>query len=79
MSVAANGRLSVARDEPGDGVVLRSSAIMDERPGQTWQPRVITPVGWDRVTFLFTDHLGLTRDPAFTDNVLYTLLQAPRE
>jgi hypothetical protein len=30
------------------------------------------------VTFLFTDHLGLTRDPAFADNVLYLLLEDPR-
>jgi hypothetical protein len=28
--------------------------------------------------FLFSDHLGLTKDPAFTDNVLYLLLEDPR-
>lgn len=28
--------------------------------------------------FLFTDHLGLTRDPAFTDNVLFLLLEDRR-
>ena len=28
--------------------------------------------------FLFTDHLGLTRDPAFVDNALYLLLEDAR-
>ena len=26
---------------------------------------------------LFTNHLGLTKDPIFTDNVLYWLLEDP--
>ena len=37
-----------------------------------------SPVDWTQITFLYTDHLGLTRDPAFTDNVLYLLLEDPR-
>ena len=28
--------------------------------------------------FLFTDHLGLTADPAFSNNLLYLLLEDPR-
>jgi pimeloyl-ACP methyl ester carboxylesterase len=63
---------------PGDGTVLRTSAILDERVGREWTPGVRTPIDWDRVTFLFQDHLGLTRDPAFTDNLLFLLLEAPR-
>jgi hypothetical protein len=27
---------------------------------------------------MFTDHLGLTRDPEFVDNVLYLLLEGSR-
>jgi len=30
------------------------------------------------VLFLFRDHLGLTQDPAFIDNLLYLLLEEPR-
>jgi hypothetical protein len=53
---------------------------MDERytEGAKWSPRLVTPIKWSSVNFLFTDHLGLTKDPAFTDNVLYLLLEAPR-
>ncbi|MFQ5457196.1 MAG: hypothetical protein ACE5FC_01905 [Myxococcota bacterium] len=31
-----------------------------------------------RALFLFTDHLELTRDPAFSDNILHLLLEDPR-
>jgi len=73
-----DGALRVIEKAPGDGTVLRSSAVMDERVGRAWSPRLISPVDWTRVTFLFTDHLGLTRDPAFADNLLYVLLEEPR-
>jgi hypothetical protein len=77
---AATGRLRVAARAPGDGTVLRSSALGDERTemGRPWTPALSSPVVWDQVIFLFTDHLGLTRDPVFTDNVLYWLLEDPR-
>jgi len=61
----------------GDGTVLRSSALMDERIGGEWSPRLITPIDWSQVLFLFHDHLGLTRSQEFTDNVLYLLLEMP--
>ena len=38
--------------------------------------RLRTPVAWTSVRFLFNDHLGMTKDRAFTDNVLYLLLEA---
>jgi hypothetical protein len=41
-------------------------------------PRVVFPIAWRNVTFLFTDHLALTSNPTFTDNVLYALLEEPR-
>jgi pimeloyl-ACP methyl ester carboxylesterase len=71
------GRLSEHEDRPGDGTVLRSSALMDERVGGRWTARLQTPVSWTSVRFLFNDHLGMTKDPGFTDNVLYLLLEAP--
>lgn len=75
------GRLEVVEREPGDGTVLRSSALMDRRMTAEgpWSPILQSPVRWSNVLFLFTDHLGLTKHPAFTDNVLYWLLEEPRE
>jgi len=73
------GRLRIAESAPGDGTVTRASAIMDERlDGGPFTARLRSPIAWREITFLFTDHLGLTRDPGFTDNVLHVLLEAPR-
>lgn len=74
------GSLTPTARVAGDGLVTRHSALMDERLADSgkWAPRLKSPIKWDSVTFLFTDHLGLTKDPAFTDNVLYLLLESPR-
>lgn len=79
LEIDRNGKLRVSAEAPGDGRVLRSSALMDERLGQTWTPSLRSPIDWTHVTFLFANHLGLTRDPVFTDNLLYLLLEAPRD
>ncbi len=63
---------------PGDGTVTRSSALLDERQGGAWSPALVSPIAWSQVVFLFADHLGMTEDPAFSDNVLYLLLEDPR-
>lgn len=78
--VQPDGHVTLATKLPGDGKVTRASALMDERYADVskWSPRLVSPITWSSVNFLFTDHLGLTRDPAFTDNVLYLLLEAPR-
>lgn len=73
-----SGALSVADTAPGDGLVLRSSAVLDERFGQTWQPNVRSPLKLTRALFLPDEHLALTRSPIFRDNVLYWLLEEPR-
>jgi pimeloyl-ACP methyl ester carboxylesterase len=73
-----SGRLKITEMGPGDGSVLRSSALMDERVGGAWQPTLQSPIGWTDTLMLFTNHLGLTRDRIFTDNVLYWLLEDPR-
>lgn len=78
LTVDDRGRLGVHAERPGDGTVTRASALGDERSGRAYEPGLRSPIGWRQVTFLFTDHLGLTRDPAFTDNVLWLLLEAPR-
>jgi pimeloyl-ACP methyl ester carboxylesterase len=75
IAVDGRGRLKVTQHAPGDGTVTRASALLDEREGHTWQPQLASPLHHDSVTFLFRDHLGLTKDPAFADNVLYLLLE----
>ncbi len=75
---SATGKIEVIERGPGDGTVLRTSALMDERAGGSWQPVLHSPIDWRSTLFLFTDHLALTRDPAFTDNILYLLLEEPR-
>lgn len=71
------GSLSLFDTAPGDGTVLRSSALMDERTGQTWSPKLVSPVDWSNVMFLFAEHVEMTRKPVFADNLLYFLLLDP--
>lgn len=78
LSVDSRNRLRLRSTTLGDGTVTRASALMDERLDGDWTPRLRTPIAWDSVLFLFQDHIGLTRDEEFTDNVLYLLLEQPR-
>lgn len=73
------GRLARHREDAGDGTVLRSSALMDERVGSAWSSFLESPIEWSHVTFLFAGHVDMTRDPTFTDNLLYYLLMHPRD
>ncbi|MGD2271555.1 MAG: hypothetical protein PVI06_14220 [Desulfobacterales bacterium] len=77
--IGLNGRLTIVDKGPGDGTVLRQSALMDERRNGRKSGRLISPIYWSQVLFLFSDHLDLTKDPAFTDNLLYFLLESPRD
>lgn len=72
------GRITQLLKAPGDGTVTRESAVMDERLGDAWSPHLVTPVDWSDINFLFTDHLGLTSDHVFADNILYLLLESPK-
>jgi len=74
----ASGKFTIVERRPGDGTVLRSSALMDERVGREWSPTLVSPIQWAGVNFLFANHLELTKSPAFSDNVLYLLLEQPR-
>jgi len=74
----STGKFEVSQYSPGDGTVTRASALMDERVGGYWTPVLVSPIKWSNVTFLFTDHLGLTKSHAFSDNVLFVLLEEPR-
>ena len=72
------GGIKIVKTGPGDGTVLRSSALMDERMSGHLDRRLVSPIQWSQVHFIFSDHLGLTKNAAFTDNVLYFLLESPR-
>ncbi|MEM6411354.1 MAG: hypothetical protein AAF683_07440 [Pseudomonadota bacterium] len=72
------GRPQVTELGPGDGSVPRYSALADERISGDWRPFLVSPIEWSDVTFLASSHIGLTTDPAFANNVLYKLLEAPR-
>jgi len=76
----ATGEVEIVKWGPGDATVLRTSALLDERNGfpDRYIPGVRTPIPWHHVLFLFQDHIGLTRDPTFADNVLFLLLEKPR-
>ena len=71
------GASVVLEEAPGDDSVTRKSALLDERTEEDWGPLLNSPVKWNNVFFIFSDHLGLTKHPMFTDNVLYQLLEHP--
>ncbi|MCZ6718010.1 MAG: hypothetical protein O6944_02505 [Gammaproteobacteria bacterium] len=73
-----SGATNVVKEAPGDGTVLRSSALMDEGIGSDVVGRLDSPIDWTSVHFLFTDHIGLTKDPGFSDNLLYLLFEKPK-
>lgn len=62
----------------GDGTVLRSSALLDERLDGHSSHRVHSPIRWSSVMFAASSHMGLTRDRVVVDNVLFRLLEDPR-
>lgn len=63
---------------PGDGKVLASSAMYDEREGaKTWVPFFYGPIAWDNIIQLRAAHMGITTDPAFKDNILFLLSAVP--
>ena len=74
-----NAEIETLEFDSGDGVVLRSSALLDERVNSEWEPYLKTPIRWSSVMFLFADHTQITQDPAFADNVLYWLMEDPRD
>lgn len=74
---SASGDVEIARIGVGDKTVLRSSTLLDERIGGEWKPTVQSPIDWESVLFLPSEHRKITSHPVFEDNVLYWLLEAP--
>jgi hypothetical protein len=77
----ANGAIVQVATAPGDGLVLRDSALLDARQGQdpaARGPLVASPMDFRRALFLPREHLEITRDPTFRNNILFWLLEEPR-
>ena len=72
-----DGGIEESGSGAGDGTVLRSSVLLDERVGNEWEPRLVTPLDFHSALFLPSDHLGVTRNEIFRDNVLFWLLEDP--
>ena len=63
---------------PGDGKVLESSAMYDEREGaKIWVPFFYGPIAWNNIIQLRAAHMGITTDPTFKDNILFLLCCVP--
>ncbi len=71
------GELSFTKHSPGDGIVTRKSALADKRDVKSNEPKLVSPIDWTGVYFIFEDHLGLIKDNTFSDNLLYLLLERP--
>ncbi len=79
---AKKSKFRVSLKAPGDGVVPRYSALMDERADgndATWTPRLRSPIDFDSVVILPYEHIELTQSKVFIDNLLYWLLVEPRK
>jgi len=74
------GRVTPWRTAAGDGTVLRDSVLLDFRQGQEDRaPFVNSPMGFRRALFLPREHLDITRDATFRNNILFWLLEEPRQ
>lgn len=62
------------RSRPGDGTVTRDSALRS-KADVSGASLYSSSVDWPHPTFIAADHLGLTSDSTFIDNVLHLLLE----
>jgi hypothetical protein len=60
---------------PGDLTVTRASVLGDERTGPSHGSWLRSPLPWHGVTFLSDDHVGITSNPHFANNMLHLLLE----
>lgn len=75
VEITGPGSLKMKSTALGDGTVTRNSALRSTK-APTGDSPYSSPVDWTHATFIAADHLGLTSDPTFTDNVLHLLLEA---
>ena len=69
----------VDRVEEGDFVIPRASALADERQDKAMRARgLVSPHSYRSILFLPREHVEITLDPVFGDNLLFWLLEGPR-
>jgi len=78
-AVGPDSRLVRMRTAPGDGTVTRASALFDTRTESDWIPEVRSSLRFRSTLLLSGEHIRLTRSSVFKDNVLYWLLEEPRD
>jgi pimeloyl-ACP methyl ester carboxylesterase len=76
-SVTPKGRVDVTEFASGDGKVLTSSAMHDIRQAGSSKYLFKSPVDWDNIILLRSAHMGITKAPAFEDNVRFLLTKTP--
>ncbi|MDE0835441.1 MAG: hypothetical protein OSA84_03720 [Akkermansiaceae bacterium] len=57
--------------------MTRKSMLGDKRDATQAGQRLRSSIPWSDVNFVSSDDKGMTRDPAFVDNVLHLLLERP--
>lgn len=69
-------RMEIVAFEEGDGVVLRASSLADERQGNgEYTLGLQSPHNYRSILFLPDEHVELTQNPVFGDNLLFWLLE----
>jgi len=77
LKIGPHGLPEVLIRAAGDGVVTRSSALLDERLGGPRNSRLRSPIAWDDILFISSGHREMTGKPEFIDNMLHQLLESP--
>lgn len=72
------GAVVIDQFEEGDGVVLRASSLLDERQGGPYRLGLRTPLAYSSTLFLPREHVQLTQDLVFGDNLLFWLTEGRR-
>lgn len=78
VAIDSNGKLKMLQQGPGDGVVLRRNALLEEQLPTQQQTWMESPIAWSRISFYVQEHAKLVRDTSILNNLLFTLLEEPR-
>ncbi|NJR67669.1 MAG: hypothetical protein HC771_02630 [Synechococcales cyanobacterium CRU_2_2] len=78
VAIDPKGKLKMVQQGPGDGVVLRRNALLEEQLPTQQQSWMESPIAWSRISFYVQEHAKLVRDTAILNNLLFTLLEEPR-
>lgn len=71
------GKLDYLHYEAGDGTVIRSSVLADRNAGDEKDApaHIESVIPYDSTKFIFAEHVKMTEDVSFVDNVLFELLR----